>query len=145
MILGLALALAGAGAGFSSVYFGLIGVQPAPESHSDNAKKDTSKPMEKIAFVPLDPVIISLGPGSANKHLRFSAQLEVAPEHENDVAQMMPRILDILNGYLRAVHVRDLEEPSALIRLRAQMLRRVQVVTGPDHVRDLLVTEFVLN
>ena len=57
----------------------------------------------------------------------------------------MPRVLDVLNTYLRAVEVRDLEEPAALARLRAQMLRRVQVVTGEGRVRDLLVTEFVLN
>ena len=57
----------------------------------------------------------------------------------------MPRIVDVLNTYLRAVEVRDLEEPAAMARLRAQMLRRVQVVTGEGRVRDLLVTEFVLN
>ena len=57
----------------------------------------------------------------------------------------MPRVLDVLNTYLRAVDVRDLEQPSAIPRLRAQMLRRIQVVTGPDRVRDLLITEFILN
>jgi flagellar FliL protein len=57
----------------------------------------------------------------------------------------MPRIQDVLNTYLRAVDVEDLEEPAALLRLRAQMLRRVQVVVGDGPVRDLLVTEFVLN
>ena len=54
-------------------------------------------------------------------------------------------ILDVLNGYLRAVEMRELEDPSALVRLRAQMLRRVQIVTGEGRVRDLLVTEFVIN
>ena len=57
----------------------------------------------------------------------------------------MPRVLDVLNTYLRAVEVRDLEEPSSLVKLRAQMLRRVQVVTGEGKVRDLLITEFVLG
>ena len=58
---------------------------------------------------------------------------------------LMPRVLDVLNTYLRAVEVRDLEEPAALARLRAQMLRRIQVVTGEGRVRDLLIAEFVLN
>jgi len=57
----------------------------------------------------------------------------------------MPRILDVLNSYLRAVAITDLEDPTAMARLRAQMLRRVQIVTGEGRVRDLLVTEFVLN
>jgi flagellar FliL protein len=53
--------------------------------------------------------------------------------------------MDVLNGYLRAVEVAEIEDRSALIRLRAQMLRRVQIVTGEGRVRDLLVTEFVVN
>jgi flagellar FliL protein len=31
------------------------------------------------------------------------------------------------------------------VRLRGQMLRRVQLVVGDGMVRDLLITEFVLN
>ena len=62
-----------------------------------------------------------------------------------DVEAIKPRIIDVLNGYLRAVRVSDLEDPTVLIKLRSQMLRRVQVVTGPGYVRDLLIMEFVLN
>ena len=58
---------------------------------------------------------------------------------------LRPRILDVLNGYLRAVEVAELEDPSALVRLRAQMLRRIQVVAGEGRVNDLLISEFVLN
>jgi flagellar FliL protein len=57
----------------------------------------------------------------------------------------MPRILDVLNSYLRAISFAMSKTPSAMARLRAQMLRRVQIVTGEGRVRDLLVTEFVLN
>ena len=98
-----------------------------------------------VAFVAMDPIMISLPPGASARHLRFAGQLEVAPEHAAEVAGLMPRVLDVLNTYLRAVEVRDLEEPAALARLRAQMLRRIQVVTGEGRVRDLLIAEFVLN
>ena len=57
----------------------------------------------------------------------------------------MPRINDVLNVYLRAVDERDFEVPRAMVRLRAQMLRRVQLVTPPGAVRDVLIQEFVLN
>ena len=57
----------------------------------------------------------------------------------------MPRIVDILNTYLRAVQPQDLDSPTALLRLRVQMLHRVQVVAGQGVVRDLLITEFILN
>jgi flagellar FliL protein len=77
--------------------------------------------------------------------LRFSAQLEVAEAYKAEVELLKPRVMDVLNGYLRAVEVTDLENPSALFKLRAQMLRRVQIVTGEGRVRDLLIIEFVLN
>ena len=53
--------------------------------------------------------------------------------------------MDVLNIYLRALDPHELQEPAALLRLRAQMLRRVQIVTGPGMVNDLLVMEFVFN
>ena len=58
---------------------------------------------------------------------------------------LLPRIVDVMNGYLRALDAAELENPAALVRLRAQMLRRIQIVTGEGRVRDLLITEFVLN
>jgi flagellar FliL protein len=85
-------------------------------------------------------------PGRQNReHLRFTAQLEVPPDRVSEVESIRPRIVDVLNGYLRAVDLTDLEDPTALMRLRAQMLRRVQVVAGEGRVNDLLIMEFVLN
>jgi flagellar FliL protein len=61
------------------------------------------------------------------------------------VTLLIPRILDVINGYLRSVEVAELAYPNALVRLRSQMLRRILIVTGEGRVRDLLVTEFVLH
>jgi len=58
---------------------------------------------------------------------------------------LKPRIVDVLNGYLRAVTFAEMADPNALARLRGQMLRRIQVVTGEGRVKDLLIMEFVLN
>jgi flagellar protein FliL len=140
-IVGLVAAAALGGGGFYAVYSGII--DPAALlSHEAEAAPDV---LGDVAFVPMEPIMISLPPGAAEKHLRFAGQLEVAPEHSVEVSGLMPRVLDVLNTYLRAVEVRDLEDPAALARLRAQMLRRIQVVTGEGRVRDLLITEFVLN
>ena len=141
LLLGLVLALALGGGGFYAAYSGLL-FDHAAQTH---AEEERPGPLPDIAFVPIDPVVVSLGPDSSSRHLRFTAQLEVAKAYADEVAVLMPRILDVLNSYLRAVALADLEDPSAMARLRAQMLRRVQIVTGEGRVRDLLVTEFVLN
>ncbi len=148
MLLGLVLALVLGGGGFFAVYSGMI-LAPA-DSHA-MAEEDEEMPEEevldlpKVAFVPLDPLVINLGSAAASRHLRFRAQLEVVPEFQDQVTDMLPRVLDVLNSYLRAVNVEDLEDPTSLIRLRAQMLRRVKIVTGEGRVKDLLIMEFVLN
>lgn len=141
LILGLVLFLALGGGGFFAVYSGMI-LAPAKEGAAHGAEANELPP---IAFVPLDQVIITLGDVAQNRHLKFSAQLEVNSAMEPEVVLLKPRILDVLNGYLRAVELEELSDPHALVRLRAQMLRRIQIVTGEGRVRDLLVTEFVLN
>lgn len=140
LIFGIVLALALGGAGFYATFSGLI------LASGDAATTEAEvAALPDISFVPLDPTVISLGAAADSRHLRFTAQLEVAAAYTADVTLLKPRILDILNSYLRAVDVTDLEDPAALVRLRAQMLRRMQIVTGEGRVRDLLITEFVLN
>jgi flagellar FliL protein len=146
LLLGLVLALALGGAGFYSAYSGLLpvgGDVTVGEAESRPERDDEA--MQPVAFVPVDPIVVSLGAPGQGRHLRFRAQLEVVPGREAEVAALMPRVLDVLNGYLRAVPAEELEAPAALVRLRAQMLRRLQLVAGEGRIRDLLVTEFVLN
>jgi len=143
LILGLVAALAGGGGGFYATFSGMI---LAPESEETKVDApETPSALPDVSFVPVDPVIVSLGPSSAGRHLQFRAQLEVPSRYEEDVTILLPRVVDVLNGYLRALETQDLESASALTRLRAQMLRRVQIVAGPGRVNDLLVMEFVIN
>lgn len=153
MIIGLVLALLGAGGGYVAVSSGALPIG----SHGDVAKEDVgtaeeavmiekkSEDLSKIAFVPIEPIIVSLDHDANVKHLRFRAQLEVEAEHAGEVEQLLPRVTDVLNSYLRAIDFEDFSDSLALVRLRAQMLRRVQIVTGKGRVRDLLIMEFVLN
>ena len=131
------------GGTFYAVYSGMI-LAPAHPGGAAKAEEHPEPTEPQIAFVALDPMVISLTEGKA-RHLRFSAQLEVPILKQKEVELLKPRVMDVLNGFLRAVEVKDLEDPAALLRLRAQMLRRVQIVVGEGMVNDLLVIEFVMN
>lgn len=144
LIIGLVLALVGGGGGFFAAQSGLLGGGEKEMAEEEPEEMMDSKELT-VSFVPLDPVVISLPPGSGQAHLHFKAQLEVAPPYVSEVEALRPRIMDVLNGYLRATNVPELQDPTALIRLRGQMLRRVQVVTGEGRVSDLLIMEFVLS
>lgn len=154
LILGFVLALVGGGGGFFAVSSGMLFGASADSEDAEETKEAKEAKAEAEAekeealsatFLPLEPLIVSISGNGGARFLRFTAQLEVAPEYAEEVTAVLPRIVDVMNSYLRAVESSDLEDPTILVRLRGQLLRRIQVVVGPDRVRDLLVMEFVLN
>ena len=143
ILLGVVLAIGLGGAGFYVAYSGMLGSLLAGSGTGHRATEDSQ--IAEVAFVPIDPILISLPSDNEPRHLRFRASIETIPAHAQSVAEIMPRIMDVLNNYLRAVATEDLERPSALVRLRVQMLRRIQLIADQREIRDLLVSEFVLN
>lgn len=142
LLAGLVLALLGGGGGFFAVYSGmLLGGDKAIHEEATL----TVEALPDVAFVEVEPMTISIGAPAARQHLRFRTHLEVAAAYKSDVEALLPRVVDVLNTYLRALELSDLEDAAALVRLRAQMLRRVQLVVGEGRINDLLIMEFVLN
>lgn len=144
MIIGLVLMLLMGGGGFYAVQSGMI-LGDKSDAEEDHAETPAAEALPDIGFVPIEPLTVSLGPETGGKFLRLTSQVEVEKAHLEEVTMLLPRIMDVMNGYLRAVDMTVLEDPTAMVRLRAQMLRRVQVVTGEGRVRDLLITEFIIN
>ena len=142
LLMGAVAALMLGAGGFYAAYAGLL---PTGAKATADNKAATDESVADIAFVPIEPVVVPLGPGAADRYLRFNAEIEVNAAAAADVEKLMPRIRDVLNGYLRVVGIDELEGRGALILLRAEMLRRVRMVAGEGRVRDLLITEFVLN
>lgn len=142
LLIGIIGALILGGGGFFATYSGMI---LGPKTDSNHAEEVHVEPLSDVTFVALPPLTISLGKFASSRHLIFRAHLEVEPGMEEEVGNLSPRILDVLNTYLRAISESELEDPASMNRLRAQMLRRVQVVVGEGKVRDLLIAEFVLN
>lgn len=154
IIIGAVLALAGGGGGFFAVQSGMLPFGKAAEPEEVHASVqapegvdsgESAEDIANLAFIEMEPIVITLRKASGIKHLRFSAHLEVDLVHQAEVEKVLPRVVDVLNSYLRALELKDLEDPMALPKLRAQMLRRINIATGQGRVRDLLIMEFVLN
>lgn len=144
LLIGLVLALVLGCGGFYAVWSGMILTTDA-HGVPDEQTFTVDSVLPDVVFVPIKPLVVNIGTGAVARHLRFQAQLEVKRSAEEDVTLLLPRVVDVLNGYLRAIDTAELEQRTALVRLRAQMLRRVQIVTGEGRVKDLLIMEFVLN
>ncbi|WP_210878054.1 flagellar basal body-associated FliL family protein [Roseovarius autotrophicus] len=145
LILGLVLAVLGGVGGFLAVRAGLLPVGASGVAGPVAESTPVVVDFGNLVFVPVEPLVVSYAETGRSRHLRFRAELEVNAGQSAEVARIMPRVVDVLNTYLRALRLTDLEESSALLRLRGQMLRRVQAVVGEGRVNDLLVMEFVLD
>lgn len=151
------LALLTGGGAFYAVYSGLVdlplpggGRSPVAQHGAEPERGDgdlakARHPGAAAAYVALDPMVISLGPQSRARHLKVVLVVETGLGREAEVEMVRPRIVDMLNVFLRAVDEREFELPRAMERMRAQMLRRVQLVAPEGAVLDLLVQEFILN
>ncbi|EBA17070.1 flagellar basal body-associated protein FliL [Roseobacter sp. SK209-2-6] len=154
MIIGVVLALVGGGGGFFAAQSGLLPFGQSASSEEMHAAEvapegvdsgETAEDLANLAFIDMEPIVITLRKASGLKHLRFRAQLEVDIANQAAVEKVLPRVVDVLNSYLRALELEDLTDPMALPKLRAQMLRRINIATGQGRVRDLLIMDFVLN
>ncbi|MCV6591672.1 MAG: flagellar basal body-associated FliL family protein [Silicimonas sp.] len=138
LLIGLVLAVIGGGGAFAYTS-GMLG-------GGDEAAKPVEKELSAdLAFIPMEPMTVSIGGPSARRHLRFRAELEVDSAGQSDVENLLPRVVDVLNTYLQSLSIAEIEDPAALLTLRSQMRRRIDLVVGGDRVHDLLVMEFVLN
>jgi len=57
----------------------------------------------------------------------------------------MPRVVDQFQGYLRELRIDDLKGSAGVIRLKEELLRRINVATAPYHVRDVLLKEMIIQ
>ena len=159
LLIAAVLALLAGGGGFYAVQSGLLdSVLPggghgadvgehgeADAGHGESERGHGGGGYSAGTFVLLDPMIISLGPDTRSRHLKVSLAVDVAEGRSAEVEAAGPRITDMLMGFLRAVDEREFEQPRAMERLRSQMLRRIQLVSPPEAVQDLLIQEFLLN
>lgn len=144
MVVGLVLALLSGGGAFYAVYSGLLfGADHGGHAAEEEAAE--ASPIPDVAFVPIERIVLPVGSSGSGRFLHFASEIEVLSEHEAEVLHLRPRVIDVLHTYLRALDAADLSDSTALVRLRAQMLRRVQIVLGEGRARDLLITEFVIN
>ncbi|MEM6420955.1 MAG: flagellar basal body-associated FliL family protein [Pseudomonadota bacterium] len=145
-LLGLALGLAAAAGGFFAVSAGYL---PRPMETIRALLSGPPQPdwasWEAPEYVTLPPLTVSLGPSAAADHLRIAVMLEISPGAGEVVTAAEPRIIAGLVRFLRAVDERDFDIPALMIRLQAQMLRRVELAVPPGTVRAVLIQEFLLN
>ncbi|MEL6317860.1 MAG: flagellar basal body-associated FliL family protein [Pseudomonadota bacterium] len=143
-ILPLALgAVAALALGAGAAYAVRNGIIPTPDKTEPPIEKKTET--DPPAFYELPAIAVPLPAENGRpRQLRLALSIETTADQLLDVESQGPRILDSLNTLLRAIDGEDIADPTALDRLRAQMLRRLRLAIHPEAVRDLLIVEYVI-
>jgi flagellar FliL protein len=133
------LFVAGTGAVFA--LFGVGGAAGASEDAAAEA------PAVAQVFVEVPHITANLtGPGPRPRFLALDLSLAVAgPEDVALVEQLMPRILNSLQPYLRDLSATDLRGSAGLRRVRADLLHRARTAGRPADIEDVLFTEILVQ
>lgn len=77
--------------------------------------------------------------GKRNSYLKLKLTLELGkPEDSETLPNVLPRVEDQFQVYLRGVRVEDLQGSDGLQRLREELLLRAQKAAAPAEVKDIL-------
>jgi flagellar FliL protein len=142
---GLLVVLGGGGAAY---YF----LAPTPKSADETAlasvqTQAANLPPAKAAFFDIPDIIVNIQtPDSAPAFLKLSVSLELdKAEAKAAIEPVLPRIIDQFQTYLRELRVEDIRGSAGVMRLKEELLRRVNLAVAPTPVRDVLLKEMIIQ
>lgn len=137
--------LAGLAAGaFAVVLFVVRPVFP-PLAAGDVKTKPAAHKFGRV--VALDSVVVNVAQTEGRRYLKATVHIEV-PEEEKvvkEVESRRPQLLDLIVATLTKKTLSEVTAPEALDKLRGEVLERVSQALGPDRVRQVFITEFVVQ
>ena len=142
------LLLAGGGAG---AYFFLFASKPA-EQHAEEGPKPEgpTEPTgpQKIVYYNMPDLLVNLNAGAGRRTSFLKLTMAVELRSIDDAGAFeanLPRIVDNFQIYLRELRPEDLRGSSGFLRLREELLTRVQLAAAPARVNDLLFREMLVQ
>jgi len=142
IVLGLLL-LGGGGAG--AYFAGLFG-DDAAESEKVATEAAPPPPAEAVYYNLPDMLVNIDSAGARPSFLKIRASLELGPDTDSlKITEMMPRIVDKFQTYLRELRLEDMKNADGLRRLRRELLIRVNGAISPSVVRDILFRDILIQ
>jgi flagellar protein FliL len=160
LLIAVAALLLACGKGAAAYFAGLFGgAQPAEaasghgaggeadhaDAGSDAHASDAAAPT--VAFIDMPDLIVNLRSDAPRmRYLKLRVSLEVDGEPAADsVRQLMPRVMDGFQLYLRALSVDEVSGAAGMQRLKEELIARVNLAVGPVQVRDVLLKEMLVQ
>ncbi len=132
------LLLLGGGAFFG----GFIGGPGGDEEHAEE-----EGPPPEIHFFDLPEMLVNLNTGgNKTTFLKVKVSLEIEGAEAVPVLEnLLPRVLDNFQIYLRELRIEDLNGSAGMFRLKQELLMRINRAVDPIRVTDVLFREILVQ
>ncbi len=119
----------------------------AAEGEADPALGTIAEGPDGVTFYTLPDMVVNIqSPDGRPTFLKLTLTLEM---HDADVAHslqgQMPRMQDMFQGFLRELRPEDLAGSAGSYQLRAEILRRVNLVAAPGKIDAVLIEEMLVQ
>ena len=141
------LLLIGGGVGVA-VMLGLFSSKPPANPDEEQVQvEEVMAPTVQTTFFEIPDLIVNLNTsGRKSVFLKIKISLEIAdPSDIDTINQLLPRIVDNFQVYLRELRVQDLQGSAGMYRLHEELLRRVNIAVRPAKVKDVLFKEMLVQ
>lgn len=138
----LLLVLGGGGAG---LYFFVFAGSDETKTAANEAPIPVTPP--EVAFYDVPDIIVNIQSADGSPaYLKLASSLELDNQEEKaGMTALMPRIVDQFQGYLRELRIDDLKGSAGVLRLKEELLRRINAAAAPYRVRDVLLKEMIVQ
>ncbi|WP_439476992.1 flagellar basal body-associated FliL family protein [Brevundimonas sp.] len=100
-----------------------------------------------VTFFTLPDMVVNIqAPDGRPTYLKLKLTLETRDAHVAEQLQAeMPRMQDMFQGFLRELRPEDLAGSAGSFQLRAEILRRVNLIAAPGKVDAVLIEEMLVQ
>ena len=142
LVLIFAILLLGIGAYFGYTYF-----YPGSENATNATKKDQpDKTKQNTSMVSLPTILVNLADPLGKRYLKMTAKLEVQGDKAKTmVKDNMPKIKDSVIMLLSSKSFKDLSSMDKKIRLKKQIVKRINQILQEPVINQVFFTEFVIQ
>ena len=119
----------------------------AADGPADPALGVIAEGPDGVTFFTLPDMVVNIqAPDGRPTFLKLKLTLETKDAHVAEQLQAeMPRMQDMFQGFLRELRPEDLAGSSGTFQLRAEILRRVNLIAAPGKVDAVLIEEMLVQ
>jgi flagellar FliL protein len=128
----------------AGAYFLFFARSAPPKSESANALPLVPP---QVAYYDMPDMVVNIqSQDGSPAYLKLGVALELDSAAEKPGLQvLMPRVVDQFQSYLRELRVDDLRGSAGVVRIKEELLRRINVAAQPYRVRDVLLKEMIVQ